>query len=157
MPDQTILSALQYLGQEYHRRWNVAQLFLSSVGHRLGFSNMKCRWLLYELLPSIFQVLDAHFLRCDAFLYGTTKIIEIKVYILRYIWCLSRHYFNRCYDIQFHWWYRIYELCGMFDTKVPYPTREILWHHLVMPYLLEIYNFNVNIVDFIGTFWLCIG
>ena len=85
------------------------------------------------------------------------QIIEIKVYILRYIWYLSHHCFNRCSAIKFFWWYHMYDLCSLFETKVPHPPRSILWHHLVMPALIELYNFNFNVVYFIGVFCLCMG
>ena len=84
-------------------------------------------------------------------------IIDTKVYILRDIWCFSRHCFNSSYDIYFFWWYHMYDLCGMFETKFPYPPRAILWHHLVIPVLLETFDCNVHILYSIGSFWICIG
>ena len=85
------------------------------------------------------------------------KIIEIRVYILRDIWFLSRHCFNRRSAIWFFWWYHMYDLCRIFETKVPYPPREIIWHNIVMPDILDIPDCNVKIVDLIGAFWLWIG
>ena len=43
----------------------------------------------------------------------------------------------------------MYDLCTMFKTKVPQPTRKVLWHHIVIPALIELSNCNVDIVDII--------
>ena len=50
----------------------------------------------------------------------------------------------------------MYDLFSMFKTKVPYPPRGVLSHHIVIQELLDISNCNVDIVDIIESFWLYI-
>ena len=57
----------------------------------------------------------------------------------------------------FWWWYHLYDLWGMFETKVPYYHRSILWQHLAMPALPDISNCSVNVIYLVGALWLYMG